>query len=209
MTPRKEMKVNTESTYVVFVGTRLAACGDLVTVLEKTKRLVDQEAEGKKLEQDAILLFEEQTGEQVDFDMRGSLDEVLSRIPEHPLRNKSEPTPTRGPGRPKLGIVCREVCLLPQHWEWLAEQPGGPSAVLRRLVYEAAQREPNEQQARKGRDATERIMAAIAGNLPGYEEASRALWNGQADRFEQLVRNWPGDIGQYLVRTIQNRGSKI
>ncbi|MFY0534142.1 DUF2239 family protein [Nannocystis pusilla] len=36
-----------------------------------------------------------------------------------------EPPARTGPGRPKLGVVSREVSLLPRHWEWLERQPSG------------------------------------------------------------------------------------
>jgi hypothetical protein len=103
-----------------------------------------------------------------------------------------------GPGRPKLGVVSREISLLPRHWDWLEEQPNGASAALRRLVDQARKREPGEQRARLAREAAGRFMSAMAGNFPGYEEASRALYAGNRSRFEELTLNWPRDIREYI-----------
>jgi hypothetical protein len=96
--------------------------------------------------------------------------------------------------------VSREVSLLPRHWEWLERQPTSISAALRRLVDEARRREPGKQRARAARAATGRVMAAIAGNRPGYEEASRALFARDEARFLQLIRRWPPDIRAHLTR---------
>jgi hypothetical protein len=90
--------------------------------------------------------------------------------------------------------VSREVSLLPRHWEWLEQQPNGASAALRRLVDQARKSETSEQRARRAMDAAGRFLTAMAGNLPGYEEASRALYGGNRARFEELIRDWPADI---------------
>jgi hypothetical protein len=128
----------------------------------------------------------------VDFDLRGSLDEVLARaLPA---------TPRPGPGRPKLGVVAREVTLLPRHWEWLEQQPNGISAALRRLVDEARKRSPDEESARLAREAASRFMWAVAGNLPDFEEASRALFAGNRERLRSLTREWPADVRSHLFR---------
>ncbi|HEY3352187.1 MAG TPA: DUF2239 family protein [Polyangia bacterium] len=105
-----------------------------------------------------------------------------------------------GPGRPKLGVVCREVSLLPRHWEWLAQQPNGISAALRRLVDDARKREPDRERARRARDAASRFMTVMAGDRPGFEEASRALYAGERERFAALTSDWPEDIRRHLAR---------
>jgi len=107
--------------------------------------------------------------------------------------------PVRGPGRPRLGVVGREVSLLPRHWEWLELQPSGISAALRRLVDQARNTEPGKERARPLRAALSRVMTAMAGNRPGYEEASRALFAGDQPRLETLVRKWPKDIRRYVL----------
>jgi hypothetical protein len=100
-------------------------------------------------------------------------------------------------------VVSREVSLLPRHWEWLEEQPNGISAALRRLVEEAKKREPAAERTRRARDAAGRFMSAMAGNLPGYEEASRALYAGDAARFGELIRDWPADVREHTAKLAQ------
>jgi hypothetical protein len=97
-------------------------------------------------------------------------------------------------------VVAREVTLLPEHWEWLAAQPSGVSAALRRLVDAARRRAPGEERARRARDATSQFLTAMAGDRPGYEEATRALYAGDRSRFDALVRAWPKDVREHVAR---------
>ena len=115
-------------------------------------------------------------------------------------------TAKAGPGRPKLGVVSREISLLPRHWEWLEGQPQGASAAIRRLVDEARKRAPDEIQARKAREAAGNFMWAMAGNLANFEEASRALYAGDPERLERQIRNWPQDVRAYVYRLLQIEG---
>ena len=176
--------------YSAFSGDRLIAFGLLADVLSAAKAHLDTS------EDPALLIFEDLTGRQVDFDFSGSLQEVLGR---------SLPPPERtGPGRPKLGVVSREVSLLPRHWEWLEAQPQGISAGLRRLVEEARKQNPGEQRARRGREALNKFMTAIAGNRANYEEATRALFASDNARFEELIADWPEDIRAHLLRVLED-----
>ena len=134
-----------------------------------------------------MLIFDDHTGRQVDFDLRGTLDEVLARV----APAQSRP----GPGRPKLGVVSREVSLLPRHWEWLEDQPNGASAAIRRLVDQARKYDTG---ALRARMALGRFLSAMAGDLPGCEEAGRALYASDRARFETQIREWPADIRAYL-----------
>jgi len=133
----------------------------------------------------AVLVFEDETGRQVDFDLRGPA----------PV-----PAPRTGPGRPKLGVVSREVTLLPRHWEWLEQQSGGASAALRRLVDQARKHESGEQRMRIAREVAGRFMTAMAGDFPGYEEATRALWAGDRVSFDARIAQWPADLQEYCER---------
>jgi len=178
------------SNYSAFSGDRLIAFGSLQEVLTASKAFVDSTDDPE------LLIFEDRTGRQIDFDFRGSLDEVLARA--------LPPAPRTGPGRPKLGVVSREVSLLPRHWEWLEAQPQGISAGIRRLVEEARKQNPGEQRARKGREALNRFMTAIAGNRPNYEEATRALFAADNARFEELIADWPEDIRAHLLRVLED-----
>jgi hypothetical protein len=177
-------------TYTAFVGETLIASGPIETMLPILKAKFDQN------HSDLFLIFEDQSGRQVDFDLRGSAKEVVARA--LPARSHS------GPGRPKLGVVSREVSLLPRHWAWLEQQPNGASAALRRLVDEARKREPGEQRARLGTEAAGRFMSAMAGNLPGYEEASRALYAANRAHLEDLILHWPHDIRAYILRRVED-----
>jgi len=105
-----------------------------------------------------------------------------------------------GPGRPRLGVVGREVSLLPRHWDWLEAQPGGASAALRRLVDEARKRDPAQQRIRQAIEAAYRFMTALAGDRPGYEEATRALYAGDRARFASLIAAWPPDVVCHIER---------
>jgi len=178
------------SSYSAFAGDRLIAFGHLAEVLSAAKAYVDSS------EDPQLLIFEDRSGRQIDFDFRGSVDEVLARALPPPGRT--------GPGRPKLGVISREVSLLPRHWEWLEAQPEGISVGLRRLVEEARKRNPSEQRARKGREALSKFMTAIAGNRPNYEEATRALFASDHARFEELIADWPEDIRAHLLRVLED-----
>lgn len=124
-------------------------------------------------------IFDRETGRVVDIDPRFPPKEDGPR-----------------PGRPKLGVTPREVTLLPRHWDWLATQPGGASVALRKLV-EQASRDPKSRQ-RQRRDAAYRLATALVGDAPGYEEAMRALYAGQAEDFAAHIEAWPGDVRQVL-----------
>ena len=178
-----------DPSYSAFEGDRLIAFGPLSDVLSAAKAYVDSN------EDPQLLIFEDRSGRQLDFDFRGSVEEVLARA--------LPPAARTGPGRPKLGVVSREVSLLPRHWDWLEAQPQGISANLRRLVEEARKRNPAEQRARKGREALSKFMTAIAGNRPNYEEATRALFASEHARFEELIGEWPEDIRAHLLRVLE------
>ena len=173
------------ATYTAFAGTRQLAMGSLRHVLPVLKQRFDQDRS------QLVLVFEVETGRQVDFDLRGSLEEVLER---------EAPLPSRGPGRPKLGVTSREVSLFPRHWEWLEQQSSGISGALRRLVEHAFKSQPGKERARRIRAALSRFLSSMAGDRPHYEEATRALFNGDVATFERLVRRWPKDIQDYALQ---------
>ncbi len=169
------------TTYTAFVGHRRIVTGDLRATLLRAKEQHDE------ANAPLLLIFEDQSGRQVDFDLSGSTDDVIARAAP----------PRSGPGRPKLGVVSREVSLLPRHWDWLEQQPQGLSGTLRRLVDEARKRAPAAEHARLAREAAGKVMWSIAGDLPDFEEASRALFACDRVRFEALVEGWPADVRDY------------
>ena len=178
------------STCTAFAGDRRLAGGPPATVVLAVRRHLAQHPA------DGVLVFDDTTGQGVDFDLGDSDQAALARLALHPVYG-APPAPPRGRGRPRLGVVAREVTLLPQHWDWLATQPGGASVTLRRLVDAARRSGPDR--AKQAREAAYRFLAAIAGNAPGYEEATRALFAGDRARFEHLVAAWPADIRQHAL----------
>jgi uncharacterized protein len=178
--------MSASETFTAFEGPRRLQSGLLAEVALAVKR-----AEGRSSQ--PIAIFSDATGRAIDLDLRGSDAEIMARLP-----HAEQPIPPRGRGRPKLGVVAREVTLLPRHWEWLNAQPGGASVALRKLV-EAARRSHGET-SRAAREAAYHFMAAMAGDLPQFEEASRALFAHDRERFERLIAAWPGDIRDHLVR---------
>jgi hypothetical protein len=145
----------------------------------------------------AVLIFDDESGRQVDFDLRGSDREVLARLDGS---ESDDAASVRRPGRPKLGVVAREVTLLPRHWEGLAAQPGGASVALRKLVEAARVAKAGSVVVRRAQEAADRFMMAMAGNLPHYEEAARALYAGQQQRFVDLTASWPADLRAHARR---------
>jgi steroid delta-isomerase-like uncharacterized protein len=174
-----------EATYTAFAGARRIAAGPLRAVLPVLKARFDRDRTER------VLVFDDGTGRQLDFDLRGSLGEVLDREADR-FR--------RGPGRPRLGVASREVSLLPRHWEWLEQQPSGISGALRRLVEGAMKLHPGKERARRIRAALSPFLTAMAGDRPNYEEASRALFAGDTDRLERLVQRWPNDVREHVLQ---------
>ena len=141
-----------------------------------------------------LLVFDNETGRQIDFNPRGTPEEISV-----PHNDQTAPGP-RGRGRPRLGVVAREVTLLPRHWDWLSLQPGGASVALRKLVEEARRASGDRDRVRAAQDAAYRFISAIAGNLPGFEEAARALFAYDRRRFADLIAGWPEDVRDYAIK---------
>jgi hypothetical protein len=174
-----------------FDGERRLASGPLIDVAMAVKAATAAGAEGP------LLAFDDATGAVIDLDLRGSRAEIAARLA---AAAGEPPGPPRGRGRPKLGVVAREVTLAPRHWDWLAAQPGGASAALRRLVEEARRSSGATDRVRLGQEAAYRFMAAMAGDLPGFEEATRALFARDRLRFDRFVAAWPADVAAYATR---------
>jgi hypothetical protein len=183
--------------YVAFDGDRCIASGDLRDVARTAKEALDRRKDA------SILVFDARSGP-IEIDFRGSLDDVLARLP--PLSGAAIAaedtaiTAPRGPGRPKLGVVAREITLLPRHWEWLARQSGGASVALRRLVDEARRANKDKDRTRQAQEAAYRFIAAMGENKPHYEEVARALFAGDAARFETWTAAWPADVRDHARR---------
>lgn len=176
-----------------FAGPERIASGDparVATVVAERQRSGDDRA---------LLVFDDQTGAAVDLELQA----ILQGAAHHPvMSHDTDPAVPdvpgrRGPGRPKLGVVAREVTLLPRHWEWLAAQPGGASVALRKLVERARRESGAGDRVRRAQEAAYRFMTAMAGDAPGYEEACRALFAGNAEGFARHVAGWPDDVRAY------------
>lgn len=141
-----------------------------------------------------ILVFDVASGDVVDLDLRPTLEDAGDQP------SRAGPKPARG--RPKLGVTAREVTLLPRHWEWLSTQSGGASAALRRLVDRA--RRDNEQAdiQRAARDAAYRFISAIAGDLPNFEDASRALFSDDREALQINTTAWPADVRAQMLEIL-------
>jgi uncharacterized protein len=174
---------------VAFAGDICIAAGDLSCVALAAQRAM------VAARHDPVLVFDAQTSEPVELDLRGSREDTLRRLPKAAT---SEPDAPRGPGRPKLGVVAREVTLLPRHWDWLGSQPGGASVALRKLVENAMRSNTSKDRMRTSQNAAYKFMSVMAGNRPGFEEASRALFAADAHKFSRLISAWPKDIRDHL-----------
>jgi hypothetical protein len=180
--------------FTAFEGSRRIGTGPLSDVALQAKEVIDGGAQ--------VLIFDDVTGEQIELDFRGTSDEVRGRLEDPGGAAPSDSASAgdsvqRGPGRPKLGVVAREVTLLPRHWNWLNSQPGGASVALRKLVEEARRVHAGRDRVRQSQETAYRFMSAMAGNLPGFEEAARALFAGQELRFEEMTTPWPADIREH------------
>ena len=173
-----------------FAGQELIAWGSVASVASILKN------EQNQTDKEITLLFDGTTGQQIDLDLSGSVEDVQNRYgtPSDSPPAEGSSSPRKGRGRPKLGVAGREVTLLPRHWEWLDTQRGGASAVLRRLVDQERKAGAGEDQVRQAQDSAQRFMSSMAGNLPGFEEAARALYAREEGRFKQETSGWPADI---------------
>ncbi len=185
--------------YIAFDGSRRLVDGPLEVVALKVK----EAAEAHPLAR--IIVFNAATSEQIDFDCRGTREQMLRRLKAQfrdgavPIQPPApEPRVAAGPGRPRLGVVAREVTLLPRHWEWLSSQTGGASVALRKLVEQAKRASASSDQLRQAQNASYRFMSVMAGNLDGFEEAARALFASDRTRFDVLVAPWPVDVLTHL-----------
>jgi uncharacterized protein len=192
-----------------FAEFRQLASGPLIDVVLAAKEVIDRDP------LTAALVFDDVTGRALEFDLRGTRADLVARLSQQraPIGRPAAAEPPaatdpavvgaaepRGRGRPRMGVVGREITLLPRQWEWLAAQPGGASVVIRKLVDEAKRTGGAVQKSRAAQEAAYRFMSAVAGDLPGYEEATRALFAGNRARFETQVSQWPESVRAYAAR---------
>jgi hypothetical protein len=180
--------ISADQPVFAFSGDRLIARGPAAEALSTIKGATDAG--------EPVLVFDAATGKVIDLDLRGSDAEALARLTATPEPEK------RGPGRPRLGVVAREVTLLPRHWDWLSAQPGGASVALRKLVETALRDGEGPDRARRAKDATYRFITTMAGDRPGYEEAVRRLFEGDAPGFAAATEGWPMDVRSAALKLV-------
>jgi uncharacterized protein len=182
--------------FTAFVGSRRLASGllaDVALAVGKASKAAGTEP---------TVIFDDNTGRPIDLDLRGIEQEIVARLPSLNSETAGEPPASepRGRGRPRLGVVAREVTLLPRHWEWLGTQSGGASVALRKLVEQARRAGSDQDRRRTARDAAYHFMSVMAGDRPGFEEASRALFADDHRRFAELIAAWPRDVRDHIVK---------
>jgi hypothetical protein len=185
------MTAHGQTLCTAFEGSRRIASGELQHVALKVKEVLDRG------ERAPVLIFDDATSDLIEVDFRGTPRQVLKRLPAAPAANPEpapDPAAPRPVGRPKLGVVAREVTLLPRHWDWLNSQPGGASVALRKLVEHARRVNAGRDHLRQAQEAAYRFLSALAGNEPGFEEANRALFAGKRERFDEVTQRWPADV---------------
>jgi uncharacterized protein len=198
--------MGSSSSYTSFQGHRRLAAGSLHVVALAVRLAAERRT-------DPILIFDDRTGRSIDVDTRGTDDDIFARYAPGTAEDESTPavpvdTP-RGRGRPRLGVVAREVTLLPRHWEWLASQPGGPSVALRKLVENARHQYSDRDKLRDGQERAYHFIAAIAGDMPGFEEASRALFANDRAKFGEWTAAWPVDIRTHAMQLAYGDGINV
>ncbi len=173
-----------------FADSKRLASGPLPHVARQAKLAFDRDRWSQ------VLIFDDVTSELIEVDFRGTPDDVVGRLPSP--SGEAAPPPeiadSRRPGRPRLGVVAREVTLLPRHWEWLAAQPGGASVALRKLVEHARLGGQGRDRKRRAQESCYRFLSAMAGNEINFEEATRALFAGRRAAFHEITEPWPKDV---------------
>ena len=141
---------------------------------------------------ETVFIFNDRSGKRLDIHIKGDIASTLAVYPE-----LAESSGLKSRGRPKLGVSAKEVTLLPRHWAWLATQPGGASATLRRLIDQARKTSVAADNKRQRHDRAYHFMYEIAGDLPDYEASLRALFADDEAAFTACIKNWPQDIRYY------------
>ena len=202
----------------VFEGSHCIPAGALMDVAGVAKAAVDRWNSSPVPR--PVLIFQDATSELIELDWRGTPAEFQTRLAQRAQAcdaTLAEPAPSgdaqgagplepsdtaRGRGRPKLGVVAREVTLLPRHWEWLGSQTGGASVALRKLVDAARRASEVQDRVRQARAVGYKFMSTMAGHAPGFEEASRALFAGDRAGFEARIGAWPADVQSHLQKIL-------
>ena len=188
------MKPHPEQLCIAFAGHKKVASGEVGLVVVKIKKYLE------KNNKSSILIFDERTSEPIEIDFRGSIATGAKRLGDLVAQDNEV---QRGPGRPKLGVVSREIGLLPRHWDWLALQSGGASVTLRKLVEDAKKKNLKKDLIRQSQNAAYKFMSAVAGDLPHFENALRALYANKSAEFLSMISSWPKDIREHIEKLVE------
>lgn len=179
-------------TYTAFEGFQKLISADLEKVLLTVKRRL------KANRDSSVLIFSDSTGKQMDFDLSGTDADVTDRHKIYTMKT-APPQPTVG--RPKLGVVPREISLLPSHWEWLNNQTGGASPTIRQLIDEKIKSSSTDRlKVKTSQEVTYKFLSALAGDLPNFEEAVRYLYRSDRKKFLEQVSGWHKDVVDHALR---------
>jgi len=191
------MNAAEQTSWIAFSKGRCVVLGGPREVVTEVKQFIDSH------KNDVVIVLDARTSETVEVDLRGSLSTILKRVPSAPVQSTEVDggglAQERTVGRPKLGVTAREVTLLPRHWEWLGTQPGGASTTLRKLVEQALRSGKELDRLRQAQDAAYRFMNVMAGDYPGFEEATRALFASDMERLQQFASKWPRDVRNHAL----------
>ena len=176
-----------------FAGHHRIASGELLHVAMKAKQAHDANPARP------VRVFDDASGQRVELPLDLPAAELVRQLSQPGLPRARQAPPRRKPGRPRLGVVAREVTLLPRHWDWLAAQPGGASVALRRLVDAVRKVDPGEDARRAAQETAYRFLQAMTDALPGHEDAARALFAGDFGRFEECIAAWPEDLRDHAA----------
>ena len=201
-------RFHSQSPVIAFVGHQRIATGPLSEVV------LEAHPWTSRLDVGPVLVFDDVTSQVVEVDFRGSAADAANRLlpasasPEVPSESTGEESAAekRGPGRPKMGVVAREVTLLPRHWEWLNQQPGGASVALRKLVEDARKTHADRDRKRQAAEAVHRFLHALAGDLPQFEEVTRAFHASDISRMTELMADWPKGVREHVERLVGRGG---
>ena len=178
-------------TYISFVGFNKISHGSLESVVIESKQYLSSHKDSQ------LLIFSDLTGRAIDFDLSGTVKDVEKRLRVYLSKDQSNHV---GAGRPSLGVIAREISLLPHHWEWLLNQKSGSSGVIRTLIDEKMKKAPLPKDIIKSaQETTYNFLLAVAGDLPDYEDAIRYLYRKDKEKFEECISTWHKDIRKHAM----------
>ena len=191
MTPPDPHRIDTRCTAVL--DDRRIAAGELRHVVLRAQLALEAQPDTR------LRVFDDADGRLISLDLSAGAAEIVQRLNrgEVPVAHAEEMPAKRGRGRPRLGVVAREITLLPRHWQWLNAQPGGASLALRSLVDAACRADGDVR--RDAQERAYRFVAVMGEGRPGGEEIARALFAGDSLGFDAAIAAWPDDVRDHAT----------